>query len=263
VVALESIDRLKVTASSHKRAFLVEVMGRNCGYLALMAGIAGGAESVVIPEAEIEPEAIAAGIQSAYDRGKAHALVERGARAAARAAVRVVLLVDRVGLDDVGALPHEPELVAAADQRELPRLPARDVDRPVDVAGGAAALDRDDHRLPAAGERNADRPAEVSGGDPVRLARDRLRGGNRETAGPDDRLRSGEVAGRSGDRDGEHPRSFADLPAVEHPASACWASCQGVCACSGRIVDRALRHTGRGAAAPHGCRCRDSPAAIW
>ena len=74
-IALEAIDRLKVTASSHKRAFLVEVMGRNCGYLALMAGIAGGAECVVIPEAEIEPEAIAAGIQSAYDRGKAHALV--------------------------------------------------------------------------------------------------------------------------------------------------------------------------------------------
>ena len=58
-IALEAIDRLKVTASSHQRAFLVEVMGRNCGYLALMAGIAGGAESVVIPEAEVEPEMIA------------------------------------------------------------------------------------------------------------------------------------------------------------------------------------------------------------
>jgi 6-phosphofructokinase 1 len=74
-IALEAIDRLKVTASSHKRAFLVEVMGRNCGYLALMAGIAGGAESVVIPEAELEPEVIARGIQDAYTRGKAHALV--------------------------------------------------------------------------------------------------------------------------------------------------------------------------------------------
>jgi 6-phosphofructokinase 1 len=74
-IALESIDRLKVTASSHRRAFLVEVMGRNCGYLALMAGIAGGAESVVIPEAEVEPEVIVADIKSAYARGKAHALV--------------------------------------------------------------------------------------------------------------------------------------------------------------------------------------------
>ncbi|MFQ5858723.1 MAG: ATP-dependent 6-phosphofructokinase [Anaerolineae bacterium] len=49
-VALEAIDRLKVTAASHQRAFLVEVMGRDCGYLALMSGIAGGAEIVVIPE---------------------------------------------------------------------------------------------------------------------------------------------------------------------------------------------------------------------
>ena len=49
-IALEAIDRLKVTASSHQRAFLIEVMGRKCGYLALMAGIAGGAESIVIPE---------------------------------------------------------------------------------------------------------------------------------------------------------------------------------------------------------------------
>ncbi len=54
-VALEAIDRLKVTAASHRRAFLVEVMGRNCGYVALMAGIAGGAEVVVIPEREIPP----------------------------------------------------------------------------------------------------------------------------------------------------------------------------------------------------------------
>lgn len=74
-IALEAIDRLKVTASSHKRAFLVEVMGRNCGYLALMAGIAGGAEAVVVPEADVDPETIATELHGAYDRGKAHALV--------------------------------------------------------------------------------------------------------------------------------------------------------------------------------------------
>jgi 6-phosphofructokinase 1 len=46
-VALEAIDRLKVTASSHHRAFLVEVMGRECGYLALITGITGGAEVII------------------------------------------------------------------------------------------------------------------------------------------------------------------------------------------------------------------------
>ncbi len=74
-IALEAIDRLKVTASSHQRAFLVEVMGRNCGYLALMAGIAGGAEAIVLPEVETDPEDIAAELRAAYERGKAHALV--------------------------------------------------------------------------------------------------------------------------------------------------------------------------------------------
>jgi 6-phosphofructokinase 1 len=81
-IALESIDRLKVTASSHGRAFLVEVMGRNCGYLALMAGITGGAEVVVIPEMETEPEQVAKELRDAYARGKAHAIavVAEGAR---------------------------------------------------------------------------------------------------------------------------------------------------------------------------------------
>jgi 6-phosphofructokinase 1 len=74
-IAIEAIDRLKVTASSHQRAFLVEVMGRNCGYLAVVAGIAGGAEAVLIPEAPVDPEVVAAEIRAAYERGKAHAIV--------------------------------------------------------------------------------------------------------------------------------------------------------------------------------------------
>ncbi|HCV43813.1 MAG TPA: 6-phosphofructokinase [Bacteroidetes bacterium] len=74
-IALEAIDRLKITASSHMRAFLVEVMGRKCGYLALMTAIAGGAEVVVVPEIETTPEQVAQGLRAAYERGKAHALV--------------------------------------------------------------------------------------------------------------------------------------------------------------------------------------------
>jgi len=74
-VALEAIDRLKVTASSHQRAFLVETMGRNCGYLALMTGIAGGAEAIAIPETKTDPELIASELRQAYERGKPHAIV--------------------------------------------------------------------------------------------------------------------------------------------------------------------------------------------
>jgi 6-phosphofructokinase 1 len=74
-VALEAIDRLRVTASAHGRVFLIELMGRTCGYLALMAGIAGGAEAIMIPESEESPEQVAAAIQDAYQRGKSHAIV--------------------------------------------------------------------------------------------------------------------------------------------------------------------------------------------
>ena len=74
-IALEAIDRLKVTASSHRRAFVVEVMGRDSGYLALMSGIAGGAEAVVIPEAEISPEEIAQILREAYARGKTNGMI--------------------------------------------------------------------------------------------------------------------------------------------------------------------------------------------
>ena len=74
-IALEAIDRLKITASSHQRAFLVEVMGRDCGYLALMAGIAGGAEAVVIPEVKTDPDLVAADLRDAYERGKSHAVI--------------------------------------------------------------------------------------------------------------------------------------------------------------------------------------------
>ncbi len=86
-IALEAIDRLKVTASSHHRAFAVEVMGRDCGYLALMTGIAGGAEAITIPEVETDPEDLAREIRSAYERGKPHALVvaAEGARYNAQA----------------------------------------------------------------------------------------------------------------------------------------------------------------------------------
>lgn len=74
-IALEAIDRLKTTASSHQRAFLIEVMGRNCGYLALAAGIAGGAEYILLPEIESDPEEVAETLSLAYEHGKEHAII--------------------------------------------------------------------------------------------------------------------------------------------------------------------------------------------
>lgn len=85
--AIDCIDRLKDTASSHHRAFIVEVMGRESGYLALMAALASGAEAVVVPEYPCEAEAIAADVETTYARGKAHyiAIVAEGAQLSAHA----------------------------------------------------------------------------------------------------------------------------------------------------------------------------------
>ncbi|MBE0447883.1 MAG: 6-phosphofructokinase [Actinobacteria bacterium] len=74
-IIIESIDRIKTTAESHNRAFLIEVMGRRFGYLALMSGIAGGVEVIVAPEFEVDPATVAAELRSAYERGKRYALV--------------------------------------------------------------------------------------------------------------------------------------------------------------------------------------------
>lgn len=74
-IGLEAVDRLKVTASSHRRAFLVEVMGRDCGYLALNIAIAGGAEAALLPEIPIAPEQVVAELTRSYQRGKTNGIV--------------------------------------------------------------------------------------------------------------------------------------------------------------------------------------------
>lgn len=71
----ESVDKLRDTASSHTRAFLVETMGRNNGYLAVQAGIACGAETVLCPEFPTTVENVAEIIEDAYRRGKNHAII--------------------------------------------------------------------------------------------------------------------------------------------------------------------------------------------
>lgn len=100
-VALEAIDRLKATGSSLGRAFLVEVMGRDYGYLALMAAVAGGAEAVVLPEVDVDPAALAAEIRGAFDRGKPHGIVvvAEGAKMNAEALAKYFRERQDVGFD--------------------------------------------------------------------------------------------------------------------------------------------------------------------
>jgi 6-phosphofructokinase 1 len=80
--AIRAIDKIKDTASSHHRAFLVETMGRESGYLALMVGMASAAEAIIIPEVPTSCEQVLAKIKEDYSKGKAHfiAVIAEGAQ---------------------------------------------------------------------------------------------------------------------------------------------------------------------------------------
>jgi phosphofructokinase-like protein len=74
-VATDAIDRLHSTAQSHDRVMVVEVMGRNTGWIAVHAGIAGGADGILIPEIEVTVEELAEGILKRHERGKDFSII--------------------------------------------------------------------------------------------------------------------------------------------------------------------------------------------
>jgi len=72
---VECLDRIRDTAISHQRAFVVEVMGRESGYIALMGGLAGGAEIILLPELPVSLEDIALSVRGGLDLGKRHSII--------------------------------------------------------------------------------------------------------------------------------------------------------------------------------------------
>jgi 6-phosphofructokinase 1 len=73
--AMEAIDRIRDTANSHDRIFFIEVMGRHSGYVAMISGIAGGAEDILLPEAETSVEALIERLRDGQRRGKKSSIV--------------------------------------------------------------------------------------------------------------------------------------------------------------------------------------------
>jgi 6-phosphofructokinase 1 len=94
---VDAIDKLRDTASSHNRAFLVETMGRMSGYLAVQAGIVTGAELILIPEVATPIEDVLKVIDTAYRKGKTHC---------------IIVIAE-------GAVPHTTELAEAIDHMEF------------------------------------------------------------------------------------------------------------------------------------------------
>lgn len=70
-----AINKLRDTASAHRRIILVEVMGRHSGWLAMMAGIAGGAEYILVPEVKFDMDIVCRELRAAYDAGKRYSII--------------------------------------------------------------------------------------------------------------------------------------------------------------------------------------------
>jgi phosphofructokinase-like protein len=74
-IVTDAIDRLHTTAESHNRVMVVEVMGRHAGWIATHAGIAGGADAILVPERTFDIEEIVAHLRSRHDRGRSFSIV--------------------------------------------------------------------------------------------------------------------------------------------------------------------------------------------
>lgn len=72
---IDCIDKIRDTATSHERTFIIEVMGRDAGDLALWAGLAGGAETILIPEVQHDLDELVTRLEQGYDRGKKHSII--------------------------------------------------------------------------------------------------------------------------------------------------------------------------------------------
>ncbi len=153
-IAMEAIDRLHTTADSHHRVLIAEVMGRHAGWIAVHAGLAGGANAILIPEREFDIDAVCELV---------------GRRFASHFAPIIVVAE---GARPVGGMPSRR-------RRQDRRLRPRPAGRGRPLAGGR---DRAAHRQRDAGDGARPRPARrhpdrlrPGAGDPLRAARDRRR----------------------------------------------------------------------------------------
>ena len=152
-IATEAIDRLHTTAESHNRVMVVEVMGRHTGWIAVMSGIAGGADVILIPEDPITVEEACARLLRRHDRRQG--LLDRRRQRGLRADVRV-------GREHASSRGE----ARASDQFGHVRLGG---------VGTCSPRDRGAHRLRDARHRARPRPARRHADGPRPRARDALR----------------------------------------------------------------------------------------
>lgn len=74
-IVVDAINKLRDTMTSHERSSVVEVMGRHCGHIALYAGLASGAEAILVPEVPFDLKEIGAKIRESFKKGKRHSII--------------------------------------------------------------------------------------------------------------------------------------------------------------------------------------------
>lgn len=96
---LEAVSKLRDTSSAHDRTTVIEVMGRRCGDIALYAGLAGGAEAVLVPEVETDVNAICRHIIEGRNRGKLHSIIIKAEGTEISSKALVETIQERTGKD--------------------------------------------------------------------------------------------------------------------------------------------------------------------
>ncbi|MDD3349845.1 MAG: 6-phosphofructokinase [Eubacteriales bacterium] len=96
---LSAIGNIRDTSSSHERSTIIEVMGRNCGDIALYAGLAGGAEYILVPEFDVDINAICRKIIQGKNRGKLHSIIIKAEGVKMNCEELAALINQRTGLE--------------------------------------------------------------------------------------------------------------------------------------------------------------------
>ncbi|MGG1677679.1 6-phosphofructokinase [Neobacillus sp. NRS-1170] len=137
---IDAVDKIRDTATSHERTFVIEVMGRDAGDIALWAGLAGGAETILIPEENYDMNEVAERLRKGQERGKKHSIiiVAEGVCSGVEFAKQ---LQDLTNFDTrVSVLGHMQRggSPTAADRVLASRLGARAVELLIEGKGGRA-----------------------------------------------------------------------------------------------------------------------------
>ncbi len=105
-IATEALDRISTTAESHNRIMVVEVMGRTKGWIATYAGIAAGADAILVPEVETDLDAVATTIRARHRRGRTYSIVVVAEGCTSPAGEVVSAGVDAFGFERLGGVGY-------------------------------------------------------------------------------------------------------------------------------------------------------------